>query len=70
MILILSLRVKMKQGNVEDTFTYSNIKLASSTKTLEKGNSYNFKATFNPGQPIVFTADVTPWNDFTDVTIP
>ena len=66
----LSFTVKMKQGNVEDTFTYSNIKLASSTKTLEKGYSYNFKATFKPGYPIVFTADVTPWNDFTDVTIP
>ena len=66
----LSFTVTMKQGNVEDTFTYSNIKLASSTITLVKGNSYNFKATFNPGQPIVFTADVTPWNDFTDVTIP
>lgn len=66
----LSFTVKMKQGNVEDTFTYSNIKLASSTKTLEKGYSYNFKAEFKPGQPIVFTAEVTGWNDFTDVTIP
>ena len=66
----LSFTVKMKQGNVEDTFTYSNIKLANSTKILEKGYSYNFIATFNPGQPIVFTAEVTDWNDFTDVTIP
>lgn len=66
----LSFTVKMKQGNVEDTFTYSNIKLASSTKTLEKGYSYNFKAEFKPGQPIVFTAEVTGWNDFSEVTIP
>ena len=66
----LSFTVKMKQGYVEDTFTYSNIKLASSTKTLEKGYSYNFKAEFNPGQPIEFTAEVTGWNDFSEVTIP
>ena len=38
--------------------------------TLEKGCSYNFKTTFNPGYPIEFTAEVTGWNDFSEVTIP
>ena len=64
----VSFTVTMTQGSVSDSFNYT-VKLPETT-TLEKGNSYNFKATFNPGQPIVFTADVTPWNDFTDVTIP
>ena len=72
----LSFKVIMtqKQNNnstgVSDVFEYTDIALVSSTYTLGKGCSYNFKATFNPGQPIVFTADVTPWDDFTDVTIP
>ena len=64
----VSFTVTMTQGSVSDSFNYT-VKLPETT-TLVKGNSYNFKATFNPGQPIVFTADVTPWNDFTDVTIP
>ena len=65
----VSFTVTMTQGSVSDSFNYT-AKLSNTTYTLVKGNSYNFKATFNPGQPIVFTADVTPWNDFTDVTIP
>lgn len=64
----VSFTVTMTQGSVSDSFNYT-VELPETT-TLEKGNSYNFKATFNPGQPIVFTADVTPWNDFTNVTIP
>ena len=64
----VSFTVTMTQGSVSDSFNYT-VKLPETT-TLVKGNSYNFKATFNPGQPIVFTANVTPWNDFTDVTIP
>ena len=64
----VSFTVTMTQGSVSDSFNYT-VKLPETT-TLEKGNSYNFKATFNPGQPIVFTADVTSWDDFTDVTIP
>ena len=63
----VSFTVTMTQGSVSDSFNYTVI---LPDLTLVKGNSYNFKATFNPGQPIVFTADVTPWNDFTDVTIP
>lgn len=63
----VSFTVTMTQGSVSDSFDYT---VTLPTYTLEKGNSYNFKATFNPGEPIVFTADVTPWNDFTDVTIP
>ena len=64
----VSFTVTMTQGSVSDSFNYT-VKLPETT-TLVKGNSYNFKATFNPGQPIVFTADVTQWNNFTDVTIP
>ena len=63
----VSFTVTMTQGSVSDSFNYTE---TLPDLTLVKGNSYNFKATFNPGQPIVFTADVTPWNDFTDVTIP
>ncbi len=63
----VSFTVTMTQGSVSDLFNYTVI---LPDLTLVKGNSYNFKATFNPGEPIVFTADVTPWNDFTDVTIP
>ena len=63
----VSFTVTMTQGSVSDSFNYT---VPLPNLTLVKGNSYNFKATFNPGQPIVFTADVTPWNDFTDVTIP
>ena len=64
----VSFTVTMTQGSVLDSFNYT-VDLPETT-TLEKGNSYNFKATFNPGQPIVFTADVTGWDDFNNVTIP
>ena len=63
----VSFTVTMTQGSVSDSFNYT-VELPDAL--LVKGNSYNFKAIFNPGQPIVFTADVTPWSDFTDVTIP
>lgn len=63
----VSFTVTMTQGSVSDSFDYE---VTLPNTTLAKGNSYNFKATFNPGQPIVFTAEVTGWNDFTEVTIP
>lgn len=66
----LDFTVTMTQGNVSDVFTYSDVKLATSERKLLKGYSYNFVATFKPGYPIVFTASVTPWDDFTEVTIP
>lgn len=72
----LSFKVTMtqKQNNsstgVSDEFTYTNVKLANSSYILEKGNSYNFKAEVKPGTPITFTAEVTSWDDFTEVTIP
>jgi hypothetical protein len=64
----VSFTVTMTQGAVSDEFSYT---VSLPDCTLEKGKSYNFEATFNPGQPIVFKAAVTPWDDnFTDVTIP
>ena len=72
----LSFKVTMtqKQGNsstgVSDEFTYTNVKLANSSYTLEKGCSYNFKTTFNPGYPIEFTAEVIGWDDNNWITIP
>ena len=72
----LSFKVTMtqKQGNsstgVSDEFTYTNVKLANSSYTLEKGCSYNFKTTFNPGYPIEFTAEVAGWDDNNWITIP
>ena len=72
----LSFKVTMtqKQGNsstgVSDEFTYTNVKLANSSYTLEKGCSYNFKTTFNPGYPIEFTAEVTGWDEKNWITIP
>ena len=66
----LSFKVTMTQGNVSDEFTYSGIKLYNATYTLEKGKSYNFKTTFYPGYPITFTAEVTEWDNFTNVNIP
>ena len=72
----LSFKVTMtqKQNNnstgVSDVFEYTDIPLFSSTYTLLKGCSYNFKTTFNPGYPITFEAEVTPWNDNNWITIP
>lgn len=72
----LSFKVTMtqKQNNnstgVSDVFEYTDISLVSSTYTLEKGCSYNFKTTFNPGYPIEFTAEVTEWDDNNWITIP
>lgn len=64
----VSFTVTMTQGAVSDEFSYT---VSLPDCTLEKGKSYNFEATFNPGRPIVFKAAVTPWDDnFTDVTIP
>ena len=72
----LSFKVTMtqKQNNsstgVSDEFTYTNVKLANSSYILEKGYSYNFKTTFNPGYPIEFTAEVTGWDVNNWITIP
>ena len=65
----VSFTVTMTQGSVSDSFNYT-AKLSNTTLPLEKGKSYNFKATFNPGHPIEFTANVDDWDDFTSVTIP
>ncbi len=63
----VSFTVTMTQGSVSDSFDYT---VTLPDLTLEKGKSYNFKATFNPGYPIEFTADVTDWGVFNEVTIP
>ena len=64
----VSFTVTMTQGSVSDSFDYTVI---LPDITLVKGNSYNFKATFNPGKPIVFTAEVSGWDGgFSDVDIP
>lgn len=67
----LTFKVTMAQGGVSDEYEHS---VNLPTLTLEAGNSYDFIAelkaeNINPeGQmfPIVFTADVTAWEDFTD----
>ena len=67
----LTFKVTMAQGGVSDEYEH-NVNLP--TLTLEAGNSYDFIAELNAeninpkGQmfPIVFTADVTAWEDFTD----
>lgn len=69
--------VKMTQGGVSDTFNHT-VTLSTDALVLEAGKSYNLTATLdaqniNPDGdlfPIVFTATVTPWGSFTDVTIP
>ena len=69
--------VKMTQGGVSDTFNHT-VTLSTDALVLEAGMSYNLIATLdneniNPDGylfPIEFTATVTPWEDFTEVTIP
>lgn len=69
--------VVMTQGGVSDTFNHT-VTLSTDALVLEAGKSYNLIATLdaqniNPDGdlfPIVFTATVTPWGSFTEVTIP
>lgn len=69
--------VKMTQGGVTDTFDHT-VTLSTDELLLVAGNSYNLTATLNKDNinpdgdlfPIEFTATVTPWGAFTDVTIP
>ena len=69
--------VEMKQGGVTDTFDHT-VTLSTDELLLVAGNSYNLTATLNKDNinpdcdlfPIEFTATVTSWGAFTDVTIP
>ena len=69
--------VEMKQGGVTDTF-YHTVTLSTDELLLVAGNSYNLTATLNKDNinpdgdlfPIEFTATVSSWGAFTDVTIP
>ena len=73
----VSFTVVMTQGGVTDTFNHT-VTLSTDALVLEAGKSYNLTATLdaqniNPNGdlfPIEFTATVTPWGSFTDVTIP
>ena len=82
----VSFTVEMTQGGVTDTFNHTVTLSTESTESTEStdalvlaaGQSYDLTATLdaqniNPDGdlfPIVFTATVTPWGSFTDVTIP
>ena len=69
--------VVMTQGGVSDTFNHT-VTLSTDELVLDAGKSYNLTATLdaqniNPNGdlfPIEFTATVTAWEDFTEVTIP
>ena len=73
----VSFTVVMTQGGVTDTFNHT-VTLSTDELVLAAGMSYNLTATLNYENinpdgdlfPIEFTATVTPWNDFTEVTIP
>jgi hypothetical protein len=73
----VSFTVKMTQGGVFDTYNHT-VTLSTDALELEAGKSYDLTATLdaqniNPDGdlfPIEFTATVTPWNEFTNVTIP
>ena len=73
----VSFTVVMTQGGVTDTFNHT-VTLSTDELVLTAGNSYDLTATLNNQNinpdgdlfPIEFTATVTPWNDFTEVTIP
>ena len=76
----VSFTVVMTQGGVTDTFNHTVTLSTESTDALvlAAGQSYDLTATLdaqniNPNGdlfPIEFTATVTPWGSFTDVTIP
>jgi hypothetical protein len=69
--------VVMTQGGVSDTFNHT-VTLSTDALELAAGMSYDLTATLNNENinpdgdlfPIEFTAAVTPWDDFTNVTIP
>jgi hypothetical protein len=73
----VSFTVEMTQGGVTDTFNHT-VTLSTDALVLAAGMSYDLTATLNNENinpdgglfPIEFTAKVTPWNDFTEVTIP
>lgn len=73
----LTFTVTMAQGGVEDTFNHS-VNLSTESLVLLAGYSYDFTATLNADNinpdgdvyPIVFTANVTDWNDYTTPTVP
>jgi hypothetical protein len=73
----VSFTVVMTQGGVTDTFNHT-VTLSTDPLVLAAGMSYDLTATLdaqniNPDGdlfPIEFTATVTPWNEFTNVTIP
>ena len=73
----VSFTVVMTQGDVSDTFKHT-VTLSTNALELEAGKSYDLTATLDAQNidpdgdlfPIEFTATVTPWNDFTEVTIP
>ena len=69
--------VVMTQGGVSDTFDHT-VTLSTDALVLDAGKSYDLTATLNSQNinpygdlfPIKFTATVTSWGAFTDVTIP
>ncbi len=73
----VSFTVEMTQGGVTDTFDHT-VTLSTDALVLAAGMSYDLTATLNNENinpdgdlfPIEFTATVTPWNEFTEVTIP
>ena len=74
----VSFTVKMTQGGVSDTFNHTVTLSTDDALELEAGKSYDLTATLdaqniNPNGdlfPIEFTAIVTSWDDFNNVTIP
>lgn len=72
----LTFTVTMAQGGVEDTFNHS-VNLSTESLVLLAGYSYDFTATLNADNinpdgdvyPIVFTAEVTDWEDYEEKTV-
>ena len=73
----VSFTVVMTQGGVSDTFNHT-VTLSTDELVLDAGKSYNLTAILNYENidpdgdlfPIEFTATVTSWGAFNDVTIP
>ena len=73
----VSFTVVMTQGRVSDTFNHT-VTLSTNELVLVAGQSYDLTATLNYENinpdgdlfPIEFTAQVTGWGNFTEVTIP
>jgi hypothetical protein len=71
--LAISFTVKAYQDGQE--FASKNHTYTISSQAMQAGMSYNLTADFNANSvegdyPIVFTAVVSGWNDFSEVTIP